>query len=71
MSNPEKSGALERYKKFNEVTRNIGLGVFGGAYLLGAMGIATIAAISVMIDQAQIMIIDSVKQRRKAQAAAA
>ena len=64
MANPERSGIVEGYKKFNETTRNIGLGVFGVAWLVGASGIATVAAISVIVDQAQIMIIDAWQKRK-------
>ncbi len=56
---------VEGYKKFNETTRNIGLGVLGVAWIVGASGIATVAALSVIVDQAQIMILDKWQKQRE------
>lgn len=43
---------LERaFVKLNETTRNVGIGVFAVAYILGAHAVATGAAFAVMIDQ--------------------
>lgn len=60
----QNEGLVDKYKNFNKLTRNIGLGVLGGALLFGASGIATIAALSVVVDQAQIVIIDKYKKWR-------
>lgn len=60
----ERKGPADWWKGFNEKTRNIGLVVLGGALVLGASGVATVAAISVIIDQSQIMIIDAYKRWR-------
>lgn len=63
----EKEGILGKWRNFNEITRNIGLGVLGLALLVGSQGVAVAAALNVVIDQAQIILIDSWKNRKKIQ----
>lgn len=65
----EKEGMLGKWRNFSEITRNIGLGVLGLALLVGSQGVAVAAALSVVIDQAQIILIDSWKNRHKLQSA--
>ena len=59
-----KEGLIGAYRNFNETTRNIGLGALGLALVAGWSGIASVAALSVVVDQAQIMIIDALKKKK-------
>ena len=61
----EKKGPVDWYKDFNKLTRNVGLVVLGGALIVGSAGVATVAALSVVVDQTQIMIIDKYKAWRE------
>ncbi|HUQ85715.1 MAG TPA: hypothetical protein VM077_05290 [Candidatus Limnocylindrales bacterium] len=60
----QNTGVVEQYKGFNKLTRNIGAGVFVGALALGAAGVASVAALSVMVDQGQIKVIDKYQNWR-------
>jgi hypothetical protein len=63
-----KEGLVGKYRNFTEITRNIGIGVLGLALVAGWQGVATVAALSVIIDQGQLIVMDSFKKKEKAYA---
>jgi hypothetical protein len=58
---PGQGGIVEGYKKLNEVTRNIAIGVAVVAAVVGAEALAAVALLSAGVDQAQISVIDRLR----------
>jgi hypothetical protein len=61
----ENRGMIEKYKGFNKLTRNISLGIGGGALLLGSGGVAAVALGAAAFDQGQIVLIEKWQKRKK------
>lgn len=60
----EGKGVVEGYKKFNKLTRNIGIGVGVAGLAVGAAPLVTLGFGAALIDQGQIIVIDKYQKWR-------